>query len=143
MSENLPIRPGLVLEAGELHLSFSRSSGPGGQNVNKLNTRVELRFNVAASPSLTETQKKTILARLASRITSDGDIVLFSEKTRYRGRNIEDARQRLCDLLATALVQKKRRIPTRIPAAVKKSRIEDKRRHGEKKQLRRPPGGEE
>jgi ribosome-associated protein len=143
MSENLPIRPGLVLEAGELRLSFSRSSGPGGQNVNKLNTRVELRFNVAASPSLTETQKKTILARLASRVTSDADIVLFSEKTRYRGRNIEDARQRLRDLLATALEQRKRRIPTRIPASVKKNRIKDKRRHGEKKQLRRPPSGEE
>jgi ribosome-associated protein len=128
----------LVISDADIVYKFSRSAGPGGQNVNKLNTRVTLLFNVAASRGLTDKQKHLLLTRLSGRITSDGFLKVVSQRHRTQQANRKAAQNRLADLLETALRDIPVRKQTGVPHGEKRKRLLRKRRRGEIKQLRKP-----
>lgn len=131
----------ISIDESELEESFVRSSGPGGQSVNKLATAVQLRFDVRRSPSLPEPVRQR-LARLAGRrLTREGVIVITAERFRTQERNREDARERLLALIREAAVTPKPRRPTKPTAASRERRIETKKRRGSIKSLRqaKPP----
>ena len=120
-------------------MRFSRSSGPGGQHANTADTRVELRFDVQGSATLSDEQKARIRERLGSRLTTDGVLVLFGGEHRSQTRNREAVLTRLAALLNEALRVERPRRPTRRPAAADRRRLERKRLQSEKKARRRPP----
>lgn len=122
----------------ELQERFVRASGPGGQNVNKVSTAVELRFDVRGSPSLKEDVRKRLEGLAGRRMTDEGVLVIRAERFRTQERNREDARQRLAELIAQAAVPPKPRIKTRPTLASKKRRLDDKARRGEVKRGRSP-----
>jgi len=124
---------------GELQFAYSRSSGPGGQNVNRVETRVTLLFDVDASPGLTDSQKRRVHSRLATRINKDGVLRVVSQRFRTREANRRAAVERFEELLAEALRRVRPRRKTRVPKAVKRRRIESKRRRGEIKRSRSKP----
>jgi ribosome-associated protein len=123
----------------ELSFATSRSGGPGGQNVNKLETRVTVRFDVAGSPSLTEEQRQRIFERLATRITREGVLHVTSQKHRTQGENREAAAVRLRELVAEALREETPRKATRVSKAAKRRRVEAKKRRGQRKRERSAP----
>ena len=132
----LRITDQIALEEWELTEQFTRAGGPGGQNVNKVATAVELRFEAARSPNLPE-PVKTRLRRLAGRRwTTDGAVVIRVEDTRSQPRNREIARERLAALVRKATERPKRRIPTKVSANQKRKRVAAKKKHGEVKALR-------
>lgn len=106
--------------------SFITAGGPGGQNVNKVSTAVQLRFNLEASSAFSAAQKIRIRSRLANRINSDGEIVLQAQSQRTQGRNREEARERLVEMLEKALETRKYRVPTRPSRAAKERRLKSK-----------------
>ena len=132
----IPIKAGLVIPENEITFTASRSSGPGGQNVNKVSSRVTLSFDVAASTALSEEQKQKIGGRLATRISKEGILRIVSQKTRSQEENRRDAINRFSDLLRRALTDRRSRIKTRVPAAAKERRIEEKRKRKVIKQQR-------
>ena len=134
----LRITDQIALADWELTEQFMRASGPGGQNVNKVSTAVELRFEAARSPSL-PAPVKTRLKRLAGRRwTQEGAIVIRCDETRSQARNREIARDRLVELLRAALVKPRRRIPTKPTKSSIRRRLDDKTRRGDIKALRGP-----
>ncbi len=136
--DDLEIRPGLVLPAGELRMSAARSGGPGGQHVNVTSSKVELRFDLAASAALSEGQKARLRTKLPPRVlTQAGEVVVTCETHRDQHRNREGARQKLAALLRKALERPKPRIPTKPSRASKERRIQAKKEQGQKKQRRR------
>ena len=120
----------------ELSFTFSRSSGPGGQNVNKVNTKVTLRFSIAESDMLSDEQKVILEEKLANQITKEGELILVSQASRSQLKNKEEAIQKLYDLLNEALKQKKKRKPTKPTKASKERRIKEKKANSEKKTRR-------
>jgi len=124
----------------EVSFSASRGGGPGGQNVNKVSTKVELRFPVNDSETLTETQKQRLLSKLKNRITTSGELVLTSSAERTQWRNREKVTQKFFELIEQALTPPKKRIKTRPTKASKLKRLENKKKQGQKKQLRKSPG---
>ena len=132
----LEIAGGVALPEEELSFVTSRSGGPGGQNVNKLETRVTLRFDLAASPSLSEEQKARLRERLATRITRAGVLHVIAQKHRTQGANRKAALERFTELLREAFQEETPRKKTRIPRAVHRRRVEDKKRRGQRKQER-------
>lgn len=122
----------------ELMFTASRSSGPGGQNVNKVNTRVELRFDVGASQILTEEEKKKIFEHQASKITKDGILIVVSQSGRTQLENREKAVKKLHSIINRALFQRKKRIQTKRTKASKQKRLDLKKQRSVKKQLRKP-----
>ncbi|MBN1599271.1 MAG: aminoacyl-tRNA hydrolase [Bacteroidales bacterium] len=121
----------------EFVYEFSRSSGPGGQNVNKVSTRVELRFNIINTEVFNSDEKKCIIKKLGKQITKEGDILVTSQTTRSQSKNREDAAEKMYLLLYSALLRPKKRYRTRPNAASIKKRLENKRKLAEKKHQRR------
>jgi ribosome-associated protein len=122
----------------ELRFRFARSSGPGGQHVNRSATQVELLFDVANSPSLNEAQRRRVLRKLRSRIDKEGILHLVSQETRSQLRNREEVVERFQEMMREALRIPKRRLPTHPTRASRERRLKEKRRHGETKRGRRP-----
>lgn len=137
---DLEIRAGLVIPGSELCESASRSSGPGGQNVNKTSTRVTLRWNVRESECLTASQRRRIRERLASRITLAGEILVNAQAHRTRPRNRDLARARLAELVRGALRVERRRVATKPTASSRRRIRETKRRKSAIKSGRVKPG---
>jgi ribosome-associated protein len=135
----LAVTPDLVIPVGDLRVQFSRASGPGGQNVNKVATRATLRFDLAGSTAIDSEVKARLTALAASRITRRGQLVVTSDRYRDQGRNLADCRERLQALIRRALVPPKVRRPTRPGAGAKAQRLEAKRRQGALKRERSDP----
>ena len=132
----LEITPQLAIAEDELVERFVRSSGPGGQNVNKVATAVELRFDAAHSPSLPEDVRARLLARRDRRITDDGVVVISAQRFRTQERNREDARERLAAIIAAATVAPVKRVATRPTRASKERRLTGKRERAQTKRGR-------
>ncbi len=126
----------VTIPARELVWTAVRSSGPGGQNVNKVSSKVELRFDFETSGSLTPGVKTRLRALARHRLDAEGRILIVSQVTRNQPKNLDDARQRLGELVARALVAPKTRRATKPPRAAKRARVKDKRVHSAKKQSR-------
>jgi ribosome-associated protein len=135
----LQITPQVSLPLTELDYRASRSGGPGGQHVNTSSTRIEVWWDVARSPSLTDEQRNRLLRRLASRLDSEGRLRLVSSGSRSQLRNLEDVTERLRDVVAAALAVPKKRKPTKPSRAAKAARLDAKRRRSAAKQRRRSP----
>ena len=136
----IDVTPAIGIREDELQLQFKLASGPGGQNVNKVATAAELRFDVARSPSLPEAVRARLLALAGSRVTQEGELLITARRFRSQERNRQDAIDRLVALIQKAAEAPKPRIKTKPSRAAKQRRMDDKRRVGEKKQARRPMG---
>ncbi len=126
----------IELDEREIQEDFVRASGPGGQNVNKVSTAVQLRFDVARSPSLPDPVRARLIALAGRRITQDGVLIIEAERYRSQRRNRDDALERLIELIREACEVDKPRRPTRPTLASKKRRLDSKQRRGETKKLR-------
>lgn len=134
--EPLRINSRLIIPAKELHVSFARAGGPGGQKVNRTASQVQLRFSVTESASLGERRQSTLTRTLKSRLTSSGELLIRAKSHREQARNLEDARERLASLLREALQPQKARRATKPTKGSKQRRLESKRRQGRRKQER-------
>lgn len=137
--DDIEILPGLTIPARELRFQFARAGGPGGQHVNTTSTSVELLFDVANSPSLSETQRERLLSQLRSHVDSRGILHLVARSSRSQRQNRSEAIARFRQLLRRALHVPKQRRVTKPGAAARERRLASKRRRGETKRRRRPP----
>jgi ribosome-associated protein len=139
----LQVTPDIAIEESELEERFVRSSGPGGQNVNKVSTAVQLRFDVERSPSLDDRVRQRLRTLAGSRLTTDGVLVIDARRHRTQAQNREDARERLVELVRQAARTPTRRRPTRPTRAAKERRVDAKKQRSERKQSRGRVGGDE
>jgi ribosome-associated protein len=136
-TRDIVVSPRLTIPANELGIAFARSGGPGGQNVNKVSSKVELRWNPASSAALAESDRSWLLQRLANKLTSEGDLIITSTLTRDQGKNRDDASSKLALVVRTALDRPKARRPTKPTKSSKRRRVEGKRHRAEIKKNRR------
>lgn len=136
---DLRINSELTIPSAELRFETSRSSGPGGQNVNKVESRVAILFDVASSPSLTTDQKELIRAYLATRMSKKGTLRVVAQKHRSQAANRKEVIDRFARLLGEALEPAAPRQATAVPKAAKRRRMEDKKRRSQLKKKRRGP----
>jgi len=132
----IPVTPSLALADGDLEFSFVRSAGPGGQNVNKVASAVQLRFDLAATASLDEPVKSRLRALAGRRLTQDGAILIIARNHRTQERNRAEACERLAELVRHALIEPRARRPTRPTRSSRAARVDTKTRHGRQKRLR-------
>ncbi|MBI3194613.1 MAG: aminoacyl-tRNA hydrolase [Ignavibacteriae bacterium] len=137
MAELLIITHTVSISLSELTFRFSRSGGRGGQNVNKVETKVELLFDVLQSPSLTDEQRQKVLHRLEARIDSEGVLHITAQEHRTQNKNREEAIKKFVDLMKRALAVRKKRVKTKPSAGEKEKRLEQKKRRSSIKQKRR------
>lgn len=137
MTRFIHILPSVKIPWSELRFRTSRSGGPGGQNVNKLETRVELLFDVIQSSSLTDDQKRAIAGHLGSRIDAEGILHVTSQRSRSQWENRQLATERFEELLRHALTPRKKRVATRASQSSTERRLESKKKQGQKKKIRR------
>jgi len=135
-ANDIRVERGLVIPAAEIHEAASRAGGPGGQHVNKSNTRVTLRWNVAQSDALTPAQRRRLLRRLAPRLTRRFQLVVHAGRHRSRARNRDLARERLAELVREALRRKRVRVPTAPSRGARERTARQKKRHSELKRSR-------
>ncbi|MEE2677497.1 MAG: alternative ribosome rescue aminoacyl-tRNA hydrolase ArfB [Myxococcota bacterium] len=133
---DLPVRRGLTIPGVEIREAASRSGGPGGQHVNKTNTRVSLRWNARKSGAPTALQRRRLLRRLAGRLTRAGDLVVHASRHRSRSRNRELARERLAELVRDATASPRKRVPSAPSKAARQRRVQDKRHRSQVKRTR-------
>lgn len=133
------VTPRISIDEDEIHWSFARSSGPGGQHVNKTATAVQLRFDVSASENLPPAVKRRLAKLAGNRMTQDGELLIEARRRRSQSRNREDALDRLLELIRKAAAPPKKRKKTRPTAASRQRRLDAKKRRGNLKKLRRPP----
>lgn len=132
----LQITHSIAIPDSEFELTYVRSSGPGGQNVNKVSSKCQLRWNAAESPSIPAHLKERVLAKLATRLTTEGDLLLSSDSYRDQGRNREDCLAKLKAILIEALHVPKKRKPTRATKSSQRKRVDSKRKRSEIKGMR-------
>ncbi len=132
------ITPTIAIDESEIHYEFIRASGPGGQNVNKVSTAVQLRFDVGTSPSLPDDVRERLIHLAGRRITEDGILIIDARRFRTQDRNRQDGINRLVELIRKATERPKGRLKTSPTLASKMRRIEVKRRRSETKHMRRP-----
>ena len=142
-SENLlPVNESLSIPRNELDVRVSRSSGAGGQHVNKTSSRVEIFWNIVGSRALTEEQRTRLREKLASRLTGEGSIRIVASDMRSQSRNRDLAEERLAEIVRRALVVPRKRRPTKPTRAAKEARLESKKRQSHKKRSRGKPSFE-
>jgi ribosome-associated protein len=135
----LVVNSRLRIPLREFHFSFSRSSGAGGQNVNKVNTKATLRWDVVGTSSLPEAVRERFMKRYARRLTNDGELVLTSQRFRDQGRNVADCLEKLRAMLLEVATPPRPRRPTKPTRASVERRLTQKHRTGERKKRRQPP----
>ena len=139
----LEVTPLLAIGDAEIEERFVRASGPGGQNVNKVATAVQLRFDVNRSPSLPDDVRQRLREIAGSRMTDEGVLVIDAREHRTQSQNREQARERLAALIRRALERPKKRRRTKPPKASRLARVEDKRKRSQAKEARRRPSHDE
>ncbi len=131
--------PGIAIDETELEEQFIQATGPGGQNVNKVATAVQLRFDVAASPSLPEPVRQRLIALAGRKVSRDGVLIITARRFRTQERNRHDARERLIALIRDASLETPQRRPTKPPRAAKEQRLERKKKQSALKRQRSRP----
>lgn len=137
MAESIVVNQAYAIEGDELHATFVRSSGPGGQNVNKVNTKAVLRWHVASAAGLPGDVRRRLVERYANRMNNRGEIVVSSDQSRHQARNLHACREKLRGMVAAAWRPPKPRIKTRPTRASVERRLEQKRQKGRRKSSRR------
>ena len=129
----------IQIPVNEFQFTFARSSGPGGQNVNKVNSKVTMHWPVETSPSIPEDVRERFLARYRARINNAGQLVIHSQRYRDQGKNVADCLEKLREFLLEVATPPKRRIATRPSRASKERRVREKKSRGQTKKLRKKP----
>jgi ribosome-associated protein len=135
--QDIVVTPQLTIPGGELAIAFARSGGPGGQNVNKVSSKVDLRWTPATSAVLGDDDRVWLVQRLAKRLTADGTLIVTSTRSRDQAKNRDDAASKLALIVRAALERPKLRRPTKVSRGAKRRRVADKRHHSVKKANRR------
>jgi ribosome-associated protein len=133
---DLTVQPGVVIPAAELQVDYARAGGPGGQNVNKVETKAILRFSVAASRAFTSEQRERLITKLASRLTGEGELVIHAARFREQARNLADALERLAATLSKALEVPRTRRKTKPTRGSDRRRLEGKKQRSQIKRGR-------